>query len=220
MPDTLYTKLRKLHHKAALVFAAALDCNEGKITPQQLQRTAETGAWESEHLLDDLYFHARNLKVPGAGVIFTKNSNPGNRFLAEIKKPWMEPETRIILPQSLLRYINKLPLHEPSSMITHRTRLDLLLDHVFLRSNASSKGLTLKTDLEWAYSGLPYPGEDYTTCTCYGVPYYTVWYGPLEDLATNFVIVHTETPGYFDEGEVHVYMVESHFVKASVRILR
>ncbi|KAJ5728397.1 hypothetical protein N7493_004727 [Penicillium malachiteum] len=219
MPDTLYTKLRKLDDKAALVFAAALDCNEGKITPQQLQRTAETSAWESEHLLDGLYFHARNLKVPGAGVIFTKNSNPGDRFLAEVKKSWMEPGTRIILPPSFLRYLNKLPLHRSDSMITRRTRLDLLLDHVFLRANpSSSKALTLKTDLEWAYSGLPYPDQDYT-CTCYGVPYYSIWYGPLEDLATNFVIVHTETPGYFDEGEVHVYMVESHFVKASVRIL-
>ncbi|KAJ5736193.1 uncharacterized protein N7483_001318 [Penicillium malachiteum] len=98
MPDTQYTKLCKLDYKAALVFAAALDCNEGKITPQQLQRTAETTAWESEHLLDGLYFHARNLKVPGVGIIFTKNSSPGARFLAEVKKSWMEPGARIILP--------------------------------------------------------------------------------------------------------------------------
>ncbi|KAJ6005020.1 hypothetical protein N7540_012819 [Penicillium herquei] len=104
MPDTQYTKLCKLDHRAALVFAAALDYNEGKITSQQLQRTTETTSWESKRLLDGLYFHARSLKVPGVGVIFTKNSIPGDRFLAEVKKPWMEPGTRVILPLSFREY--------------------------------------------------------------------------------------------------------------------
>lgn len=85
-----------------------------------------------------------------------------------------------------------------------RTRLDVLLSHVCRRVNeAINHSLTLQSDVELIFGGVPRAGKNYGI---YGVPYYSLWYGPVEDFSTNFVVVHTETPGFFDEATVHAYM--------------
>lgn len=82
-------------------------------------------------------------------------------------------------------------------MLHRKTRLDFLIQHVFQQLNGPnfSEALSLKIGLEFTYRGI-----------FYGVPYYSLWYGPVDELATNFVVVHTETPGYFDEAVVLAFM--------------
>lgn len=89
-------------------------------------------------------------------------------------------------------------------MTIRRTRLDVLVNHVFKRVNeAIDYSLTLQSDVEFIFGGVPCASKNYGI---YGVPYYSLWYGLVEDFSTNFIVVHTETPGYFDEATVHAYM--------------
>lgn len=100
--------------------------------------------------------------------------------------------------------MSNIELHKPDNMVTRRTRLDLLLNYVLENTDpAFSDQLTLYNDLEFNYGSVPCAGQSYSV---YGAPYYSLWYGPVKNLATNFVIVHTETPGFFDEAIIHSYM--------------
>ncbi|KAJ5093957.1 hypothetical protein N7456_009818 [Penicillium angulare] len=159
---------------------------------------------------------AEDMKINEVNIF--SDHDPVGRFLAETKEPWMrlqeEQDARAerealdgpkpdILSKTCAKCLSNLALHEPNNMTTRRTRLDLLLNYVFQETDpAFSDELTLHTDLEFNCS-LPCAGKSYALC---GTPYYSLWYGPVEDLATNFVVVHTETPGFFDEGVVQAYM--------------
>ncbi|KAJ5287497.1 hypothetical protein N7478_003183 [Penicillium angulare] len=148
---------------------------------------------------------------------FTRH-DPVCRFLAETKEPCVriqeEREARAerealdgpkpdILSKTCSKCLSNVTLREPNNMTTRRTRLDLLLNYIFEKTDpAFSDELTLHTDLEFNCR-LPCAGKSYSLG---GTPYYSLWYGPVEDLATNFVAVHTETPGVFDEAVVHAYM--------------
>ncbi|KAJ6093158.1 hypothetical protein N7486_008447 [Penicillium sp. IBT 16267x] len=183
------TKIHKLEKGLKQVFAAALDRKEGKITSHQLLRTADRASWNSTRLFDDDLIPARDLKLKAVGTLFTKTGNPGRHFLAELTQKWMKSRQYTPLTETFQRLLNAIRLHEPNNVTIRRTRLDLLLNHVFTRVNeAVSYSLTLQSDVEFTFGGLP------------------LWYGPVEDFATNFIVVHTETPGYFDEATVHTYM--------------
>ncbi|KAJ5953123.1 hypothetical protein N7454_000019 [Penicillium verhagenii] len=107
--------------------------------------------------------------------------------------------------------LNSIDLHVHSNITIRRTRLDVLLNHVFgiVEENFGSS-LVLHSDLEFACGGWRLAEKQFTF---YGVPDYSVWYGPVEEFATNFIIVQTETPGYFDEATLHAYMGMIHMAR-------
>ncbi|KAJ5916432.1 hypothetical protein N7504_000447 [Penicillium tannophilum] len=198
------TRIHKLEQGVKQVFAAALDKTEGKITTKQLKRTADRATWNTTRLLDDYYIPTRDLKLKGVDALFTETGNPGHRFLAEPSLMWMKSRHYIPLTRTFERLLNAIRLHEPNNITIRRTRLDVLLNHVFDRVNeAINNSLTLQSDVEFIFEGVPRAGKKYGI---YGAPYYSLWYGPVEDFSTNFIVVHTETPGYFDEATVHAYM--------------
>ncbi|KAJ5924846.1 hypothetical protein N7466_009033 [Penicillium verhagenii] len=192
--------INKLNEVRKHVFAAALDRNEGIIKPGQLFRTADRALWASARLLNDRFIPARNLKFESVDTLFTEQGNKrGHRFLFEERKDWTRSRLEIILTRKF---------HLPTKF---HSQLDVLLNHVFdIVEEDFGSSLALHSDLEFACEGWRLAGKQYTF---YGVPDYSVWYGPVEKFATNFIIVQTETPGYFDEATVHAYMGMIHMAR-------
>ncbi|KAJ5760816.1 hypothetical protein N7520_007972 [Penicillium odoratum] len=154
MKDQQHTRLHKLKQGMQLVFAAAIDRTESKITPRWLLRIADRPFF-------DTLIPAESRTIDDVGSLFTNTGNIGLRFLAEvdITRKWMKSRLEINLTRTFERRLDFIDLYELKNMTTRRTRLDVLLNHVFER-----------------------------------------------DLSTNFVVVHTDTPAFYDEGTVQKYM--------------
>ncbi|KAJ5648308.1 hypothetical protein N7490_004680 [Penicillium lividum] len=199
MKDQQHTRLHKLKHGIQLVFTAAVDRTESKITSRQLLRTADRPFF-------DTLIPAETRTIDDVGSLFTNTGNIGLRFLAEvdITRKWMKSRPEINLTRTFERRLNFIDLHELKNMAIRRTRLDVLLNHVFGRVNKMFKlSLELQIDLEFTYGGIAYGKKQNAY---FGFPYYSLWYGPVQDLSTNFVVVHTDTPAFYDEGTVQTYM--------------
>lgn len=96
--------------------------------------------------------------------------------------------------------------------LTRKTRLDFIINHVFEKLKPEmEETLHLETDLEFTYGSI---SDDETGSGLYGVPFYTLWYGPRENLGIYLVVVHTNKPAFFDTSEIQTYMGKSHPLEA------
>lgn len=88
--------------------------------------------------------------------------------------------------------------------VTRRTGVDIVLQfvHQYIEP-AISQDLNLQIDVELTYEARKFTGE---TQLVYGVPYCSLWYGNMDDMAINFVVVYSKRPASSGETNVLAYM--------------
>ncbi|KAJ5888139.1 hypothetical protein N7495_008180 [Penicillium taxi] len=120
-------------------------------------------------------------------------------------KPWREAREDIDLAPSLRRDMETIhAVKNDFGYYTRRTPLDYLIRYVHSKFELESPGkLHLKTRSKFFERIGGVRGG------FMGVPYYTLWHG-TEDVATNFVVVHTEKPAWYDATHILAYMAMIH----------
>ncbi|KAJ5584562.1 uncharacterized protein N7459_004362 [Penicillium hispanicum] len=179
------------------VFAAAMDFQEGKITPEQLTMVADRSAWKTARLL-----HPTLLPIDDLTLYEVKSIFPEIAFSNE-RKPWVKARVDISMPRPFRRMmtIRDFPNEH---RVTRRTGLDIVLQFVQQHVDPSiSQNLSLENGIELGYKSIIYNGKK---CCMYGSPYYSLWYGDRDDMAVNFVAVYSKRPATHGEAQVLAYM--------------